>query len=227
MTSLVAQTVKNLPAMRETQVRSLVGKIPWRREWLPTPVFLPRKSHGQRSLVLQSMGSHRLGHGWVTDTFLFTLCHDMDLLQGKIFHKVFFTNYIWVLELYLSTWIPVLFERQLGLATLQRQMSQTSCRQNCSINDRLLTIRQKHLWQRLLTIHQNSFPFLYGHTLLCRSKWPVTEFSPLKLPRSSHSQVWLIKASSSVICSTLPPLASMPMVTWKSWAEDGTPSNEI
>ena len=28
-----------------------VGKIPWRRKWQPTPVFLPRKSHGQRSLV--------------------------------------------------------------------------------------------------------------------------------------------------------------------------------
>ena len=28
-----------------------LGKIPWRREWLPTPVFLPGESHGQRSLV--------------------------------------------------------------------------------------------------------------------------------------------------------------------------------
>ena len=28
-----------------------VGKIPWRRAWQPTPVFLPRESHGQRSLV--------------------------------------------------------------------------------------------------------------------------------------------------------------------------------
>ena len=27
------------------------GTIPWRRAWLPTPVFLPGKSHGQRSLV--------------------------------------------------------------------------------------------------------------------------------------------------------------------------------
>ena len=27
-----------------------VRKIPWKREWLPTPVFLPAKSHGQRSL---------------------------------------------------------------------------------------------------------------------------------------------------------------------------------
>ena len=26
-----------------------VGKIPWRRKWQPTPVFLPGKSHGQRS----------------------------------------------------------------------------------------------------------------------------------------------------------------------------------
>ena len=28
-----------------------VGKIPWRRAWQPTPVFLPEESHGQRSLV--------------------------------------------------------------------------------------------------------------------------------------------------------------------------------
>ena len=29
----------NLPAIQETQFSSWVGKIPWRREWLPTPVF--------------------------------------------------------------------------------------------------------------------------------------------------------------------------------------------
>ena len=38
-----------------------VGKIPWRRAWQPTPVFLPEKSHGQRSLV-GFMGSPRVGH---------------------------------------------------------------------------------------------------------------------------------------------------------------------
>ena len=43
--------VKNLPAMQETWVLSLAGKIPRRREWLPTSVFLPRESHGQRSLA--------------------------------------------------------------------------------------------------------------------------------------------------------------------------------
>ena len=30
---------------------SWVGKIPWRRDWQPTPVFLPGESHGQRSLA--------------------------------------------------------------------------------------------------------------------------------------------------------------------------------
>ena len=30
---------------------SWVGKTPWRRTWQPTPIFLPRKSHGQRSLA--------------------------------------------------------------------------------------------------------------------------------------------------------------------------------
>ena len=49
--SLVAQMLKNLPAIRETQVRFLAGKIPWRRKWKPTPVFLLGKSCGQRSLV--------------------------------------------------------------------------------------------------------------------------------------------------------------------------------
>ena len=49
--SLLAWTLKNLPAMQKTQVQSLDWKIPWRREWLPTPVFLPREFQGQRSLV--------------------------------------------------------------------------------------------------------------------------------------------------------------------------------
>ena len=45
-----------------------MGKIPWRREWLPTPVFLPGEFHGQRSLVGYSTGV-RVRHSWVTNTF--------------------------------------------------------------------------------------------------------------------------------------------------------------
>ena len=44
--SLIAQLVKNLPAMRETWIQSLDWNIPWRREGLPTPVFWPEEFHG-------------------------------------------------------------------------------------------------------------------------------------------------------------------------------------
>ena len=49
--SLIAQLIKNLPAMQETLVRFLCRKIPWRRDGLPTPVFLgfPGGSDGKES----------------------------------------------------------------------------------------------------------------------------------------------------------------------------------
>ena len=50
-TSLVAQIVKNLPACGRPGFNPYVRKSPWRREWLPTPVFLPGESHGQRILA--------------------------------------------------------------------------------------------------------------------------------------------------------------------------------
>ena len=39
-----------------------VGKMPWRREWLPTPVFLPGEFHGWRSLVGYSPWGLRVRH---------------------------------------------------------------------------------------------------------------------------------------------------------------------
>ena len=43
--SLVAQLVKNPPAVWETWVQSLGWKIPWRRERLPIPIFWPGEFH--------------------------------------------------------------------------------------------------------------------------------------------------------------------------------------
>ena len=55
LASQVALAAKNLPADAEDIKRRSfdpwVGKIPWRRAWQPTPVFLPGEFHGQRSLV--------------------------------------------------------------------------------------------------------------------------------------------------------------------------------
>ena len=50
--------VRNLPAVQGTWVDHWVGKIPWRRDWLPTPAFLPGEFHGQRNLV----GYYPWGH---------------------------------------------------------------------------------------------------------------------------------------------------------------------
>ena len=53
--SQVVLVVKNPPGNAGDMTRHgfhpWVWKIPWRREWQPTPVFLPRESQGQRSLV--------------------------------------------------------------------------------------------------------------------------------------------------------------------------------
>ena len=47
---------------RRCRFNPWVGKIPWRREWKPTPVFLPGEFHGQRSLLGYSpLGCKELG----------------------------------------------------------------------------------------------------------------------------------------------------------------------
>ena len=55
----MVQIVKDLPAMWETRVDPWVGKISWRREWLPTPVFLLGKPSGQRNLAGYSPWGHK------------------------------------------------------------------------------------------------------------------------------------------------------------------------
>ena len=47
----VALVIKNPPANAGDITDAWVRKMPWRREWLPTPVFLPGEFHGQRSLA--------------------------------------------------------------------------------------------------------------------------------------------------------------------------------
>ena len=59
--------VKNLPGVQETWVRSLGWEEPLEKERATPPVSLPRKSHGQKSLVGYSPWScKRVGHDLVT-----------------------------------------------------------------------------------------------------------------------------------------------------------------
>ena len=59
--------VKNPPVRWRHGFNPWAGKIPWRRKWQPTSVFLPGKSHGQRSLVGYSPWSCKgVRYDWMT-----------------------------------------------------------------------------------------------------------------------------------------------------------------
>ena len=55
----VVNSKESIFQSRRCEFDPWVRKIPWRRKWPPIPVFLPGKSHGQRSLVGYSPGDHK------------------------------------------------------------------------------------------------------------------------------------------------------------------------
>ena len=68
-TSLVAQSVKNLPAVQETRVRSLGWEDPLEKKMATHSSILVWKiSFTEEPGGLQSMGSQRVGHDWATNT---------------------------------------------------------------------------------------------------------------------------------------------------------------
>ena len=66
--SLVAQLVRNPPAMQETWVRSLGQEDPLEKEMTTHSSILAWKIHGQRSLVATVQGVARVGHDLATKT---------------------------------------------------------------------------------------------------------------------------------------------------------------
>ena len=69
-----------------------VRKIPWRRAWQPTPVFLPRESCGQRSLVGYSPQGCKESD--MTETTYHT--HDRDTGTGRLsFDDLIIPNGVW------------------------------------------------------------------------------------------------------------------------------------
>ena len=63
-----------------------VVKIPWRRKWQLTPIFLPGKSHGQRSLVGYSPRGRK--ESGTTEWFNFHFSHQINILIKSSFLKI-------------------------------------------------------------------------------------------------------------------------------------------
>jgi len=57
--SLVVSGKESTCQFRRCGFDPWVGKMSWRRNWQPTPVFLPGKSHGQRSMAGYSPWDHK------------------------------------------------------------------------------------------------------------------------------------------------------------------------
>ena len=100
--SLMAQTVKNLPVMQETQVCSLCGEDPlekgmathssmraWSNLWTEEPGGL------------QSMGSQRVGHNWATNTFQIWMQNKLDQTRWPRMSKFHssYSGHLWALIL--------------------------------------------------------------------------------------------------------------------------------
>ena len=58
-------------------------KIPWRRKWQPTPLFLPEESQGQRSLAGYSSRDHK-SWTWLSATFFLGFCVSISVLQIRL-----------------------------------------------------------------------------------------------------------------------------------------------
>ena len=78
----------------EMQVWFRIGKILWRRKWQPTPVFLPGKSQGQRSLAVYSpqglKESDTIEHAWSR--------HEAERIFAQLKRLVKWSLRIWILS---------------------------------------------------------------------------------------------------------------------------------
>ena len=87
-----------------------VRKIPWSKKWQPTPVFLPGKFHGQRSLS----GYSPWGHKELDPTEQLTLWLSLDKC-GKVFEALSISlGTWWMLDIIVLVGINDCFVQSLG-----------------------------------------------------------------------------------------------------------------
>ena len=89
--SLVAQRLNIHLQCRRPGFDPWVGNIPWRRKWQPTPVLLPRKSYGRRSLVQAT--AHGVTKSW-TQLSDFTILNKVTSTQCQYKIAKYSTDYL-------------------------------------------------------------------------------------------------------------------------------------
>ena len=90
---LVAQMVKNLPAMQETQVQSLGRENPLEKGTaIHSSILAWRIPWTEESGRLQSMGSQRVRHDWETNTFTFS--YSRGVAQGGPYRSLEFRRMV-------------------------------------------------------------------------------------------------------------------------------------
>ena len=97
--------IKNHRQCRRPRFDPWVGKIPWRRAWQPTPVFLPGESHGQRSLVGYSPWGYKESvtskHSTVQCVYVypqFPILSLFTLVKAMVFPVVMYECENWTIE---------------------------------------------------------------------------------------------------------------------------------
>ena len=112
MTSLVPQTVKNLPAMQETRVWSLAGKDPLKKGMVTHSSILAwRIPWTEEPGSLKSMRSRRVEYKWVTNTFLHMCLAELSLRLACIRTsysgvEMWGGGYTWKLKIFMQTSQP-------------------------------------------------------------------------------------------------------------------------
>ena len=98
--------------MQETWIQSWVGKFPWRREWQPTPAFLPGKFHGQRTWQATVHGVAK-SQTWLNDWSHSTKKKNTDVksmwaLESSYMNLIQDPSFIHLIKLRLSVLFSVL-----------------------------------------------------------------------------------------------------------------------
>ena len=79
------------------------NSLPWRRNWQPAPVFLPRESHGQRSLAGYNPWGHKESDTTKQLTHTHTHTHKALTLSSLVFIFLSFCHFDWVSSTALSS----------------------------------------------------------------------------------------------------------------------------